>query len=194
MDLLKEKILCEGRVIGTEVLKVDSFLNHRIDPQFMQAIGKEFARRFAGCGVTKIVTIESSGIAPAVFAGLFLDVPVVCAKKTESRNLDADTYQAPVLSFTRGKESIVRINKRFIDSSDHILFIDDFLAHGQALQGLISIVKEAGATVVGAGIVIEKGFQAGGKAIRDLGVRVDSLAIIKSMSEKDGTIIFEEEV
>ena len=187
MELLKDKILTEGRVIGTEILKVDSFLNHQMDPVLMQKMGERFAEVFAEEGVTKVVTIESSGIAPAIFAGLALGVPVVFAKKTESRNLDQETHQAPVRSFTKGKDYIIRINKRFLSEQDTILFIDDFLAKGQALLGLIRIASDAGAKVAGAGIVIEKGFQDGGELIRQTGIRVESLAILDSMSE-DGII------
>jgi len=189
MDLLKKKILSEGRVIGSEILKVDSFLNHQVDPSLMQAIGAEFASIFAGQGITKVVTIESSGIAPAIFAGLNLGVPVIFAKKTESRNLDTETYHAAVHSFTRGGEYIIRVSKRYLSSEDTVLFIDDFLARGRALLGLLEIAGQAGARVAGAGVVIEKGFQDGGSLIRNMGIRVESLAIIKEMSE-EGLITF----
>ena len=189
MDLLKKKILSEGRVIGSDILKVDSFLNHQVDPSLMQAIGAEFASIFAGQGITKVVTIESSGIAPAVFAGLNLGVPVIFAKKTESRNLDTETYHAAVHSFTRGGEYIIRVSKRYLSSEDTVLFIDDFLARGRALLGLLEIAGQAGARVAGAGVVIEKGFQDGGSLIRNMGIRVESLAIIQEMSE-EGLITF----
>ena len=181
MEALKKAILDEGRVIGTHILKVDSFLNHCIDPHLMQKIGNRFAELFAGEGITKIVTIESSGIAPAVFTGLALGVPVIFAKKTESNNLDPDTYRASVHSFTRGVEYVIRINRRFITEDDTILFLDDFLAKGQALLGLIQIANDAGARIAGAGIVIEKGFQDGGRLVRETGIRVESLAIVEKM-------------
>lgn len=193
MDSLKQKILSEGRVIGTEILKVDSFLNHQVDPILMKAIGAEFASIFAGQGITKVVTIESSGIAPAVFTGLMLGVPVVFAKKTESRNLDTETYHAAVHSFTRGGEYIIRVSKRYLTAEDTVLFVDDFLARGRALLGLLEIAGQAGAKVAGAGVVIEKGFQDGGSLIRNMGIRVESLAIIKDMSEEGSLITFEEE-
>ena len=193
MHLLKQKILSEGRVIGTEILKVDSFLNHQVDPALMKSIGVEFASIFANQGITKVVTIESSGIAPAVFTGLELGVPVIFAKKTASRNLDTETYHAAVHSFTRGGEYIIRVNKRYLSAEDTVLFIDDFLARGRALLGLLEIAGQAGAKVAGAGVVIEKGFQDGGSLIRNMGIRVESLAIIKDMSEEGSVITFEEE-
>lgn len=190
MDLLKKKILSEGRVIGTEILKVDSFLNHQVDPSLMKSIGEEFASVFANEGITKVLTIEASGIAPALFTGLQLGVPVIFAKKTESRNLDPDTYHAAVHSFTRGGEYIIRVSRRYLDAGDKVLLIDDFLARGRALLGLLEIAEQAGAKVVGAGVVIEKGFQDGGDLIRSMGVRVESLAIIESMSEEGSKITF----
>lgn len=193
MDLLKQRILSEGRVIGTEILKVDSFLNHQVDPALMKAIGVEFASLFANQGVTKVMTIESSGITPAVFTGLELGVPVIFAKKTTSRNLDTETYHAAVHSFTRGGEYIIRVSKRYLSAEDTVLFIDDFLARGRALLGLLEIAGQAGAKVAGAGVVIEKGFQDGGSLIRNMGIRVESLAIIKDMSEEGSVITFEEE-
>lgn len=193
MDLLKQKISSEGRVIGTDILKVDNFLNHQVDPCLMKAIGEEFALLFAGQGITKVLTIESSGIAPALFTGLFLHVPVVFAKKTASRNLDTETYHAAVHSFTRGSEYIVRVSKRYLTAEDTVLLIDDFLARGRALMGLLEIAEQAGARVAGAGIVIEKGFQDGGSLIRSMGIRVESLAIIKEMSEEGSKITFADE-
>lgn len=192
MDLLKQKIRSKGRVIGTEILKVDSFLNHQVDPFLMQAIGAEFASIFADQGITKVVTIESSGIAPALFTGLMLNVPVIFAKKTESRNLDTETYHAAVHSFTRGGEYIIRVSKKYLTADDTVLFIDDFLARGRALLGLLEIAVQAGARVAGAGVVIEKGFQEGGSLIRNMGIRVESLAIIKEMSEEGSMITFED--
>ena len=175
MDLLKQKILSEGRVIGTEILKVDSFLNHQVDPALMKAIGVEFASLFANQGITKVMTIESSGITPAVFTGLELGVPVIFAKKTASRNLDTETYHAAVHSFTRGGEYIIRVSKRYLSAEDTVLFIDDFLARGRALLGLLEIAGQAGAKVAGAGVVIEKGFQDGGSLIRNMGIRLNPL-------------------
>lgn len=192
MDLLKQKILSEGRVIGTEILKVDSFLNHQVDPFLLRAIGAEFASIFADYGITKVITIESSGIAPAVFTGLALGVPVIFAKKTASRNLEADTYHADVHSFTRGVMYTVRVSKSYLKEDDTVLLIDDFLAHGRSLIGLLEIAAQAGAHVAGAGIVIEKGFQKGGSMIRKMGIRVESLAIIKEMSEEGSMIAFED--
>lgn len=182
MQLLKDRILKDGQALSGDILKVDSFLNHQMDPVLMAAIGEEFARRFAAEPITKILTLEASGIAPALFAGYFLKVPVVFAKKTSSANQDASTFSAPVHSFTRGVDNTIRVSRRYLSASDHILLIDDFLAHGEALLGLAELVRQAGATLAGAGIVIEKGFQDGGKRIRDKGIRVESLAIIKDMS------------
>lgn len=187
MELLKSKILDEGIVIGTQVLKVDSFLNHQIDPNLMNEIGREFAKRFSDKKITKILTIEASGIAPAIFAGKEMDVPVVFAKKTTSLNLDSETYTARVHSFTKEIDYIVRVSKKFISPGDCVLVIDDFLANGQAIIGLSEIIEQAGAKLVGAGIVIEKGFQDGGALLREMGIRVESLAIIDKMSEKQIT-------
>jgi len=190
MELLKKRILKDADVVGTEILKVDSFLNHQIDPVLMREIGVHFSELFSGMGVTKVVTIESSGIAPAIFTALSLGVPLLFAKKTESRNLDAETYQAPVRSFTKGIDYHIRVNKRFLSKEDKLLFIDDFLAKGQAILGLVQIAKDAGAEVVGAGIVIEKGFQDGGELIRQKGILVKSLAIVESMSEENREVLF----
>lgn len=183
MQLLKDRILKDGVVLKGNILKVDSFLNHQMDPGLMAAIGEEFARRFAGEPITKILTIEASGIAPALFAGYFLKVPVIFAKKTQSSNQDASTYAAPVHSYTRGTDNYIRVSSRYLSSDDHILIIDDFLAHGEALLGLSDLVRQAGATLAGAGIVIEKGFQDGGRRVRAKGIRVESLAIIQDMAE-----------
>ena len=188
MQLLKDRILKDGLVLPGNILKVDSFLNHQMDPLLMAAIGEEFSRRFAGEPITRILTIEASGIAPALFAGYYLKVPVIFAKKTESANQDASTYAAPVHSYTRGRDNIIRVSSRYLSASDHILIIDDFLAHGEALLGLAELVRQAGATLAGAGIVIEKGFQTGGQRVRSSGIRVESLAIIRDMS--DGHIQF----
>jgi xanthine phosphoribosyltransferase len=183
MQLLKERILRDGEVLAGQILKVDSFLNHQIDPVLMAAIGEEFARRFRGEPVTRILTLESSGIAPALFTGLSLKVPVVFAKKTEAANQDADTYTAPVHSYTRNRDHVIRVSRQYISAADHVLLIDDFLAHGEALLGMAQIVLQAGATLAGAGIVIEKGFQEGGQRVRSMGIRVESLAYIQDMSQ-----------
>ena len=184
MELLEKKIAEEGVVVGTDVLKVDSFLNHQIDPNLMEAIGKEFARRFSDKKITKVLTVEASGIAPALFTAKELNVPVLYAKKTSSLNMDSDTYDASVHSFTKKKDYIIRVSKRFLTAADRVLIIDDFLANGQAIIGLYEIVEMAGAELAGAGVVIEKGFQDGGALLRDMGIRVESLAIIEKMSEK----------
>ncbi|MCX7920641.1 MAG: xanthine phosphoribosyltransferase [Clostridia bacterium] len=184
MLLLKQKILSEGRVIGKDVLKVDSFLNHQIDVNLFNEIGKEFKERFKDKKVTKILTIEASGIGIACITAQYFNVPVVFAKKTESKNLDSDTYESEVYSFTKDKSYKVRVSKRYINSDDHILIIDDFLANGCAVLGLKDIVDKGGATLAGVGIVIEKGFQDGGKMLREKGLNVNSLAIIKSMVEE----------
>ncbi|MDF2523113.1 MAG: xanthine phosphoribosyltransferase [Clostridiales bacterium] len=189
MKLLKEKILAEGRVLGQEVLKVDSFLNHQIDVNLFNEIGKEFKERFKNDEITKILTIEASGIGIACIAAQYFKVPVLFAKKTESKNLDKETYESEVYSFTKDKSYKIRVSKRYISSKDKILIIDDFLANGQAVLGLKSIVDSAGAQLVGAGIVIEKGFQDGRKLLTKNGIRIESLAIVKSMDE--GSIKFE---
>lgn len=191
MKLLKEKIMQEGKVLSENVLKVDTFLNHQIDPTLMQAIGEEFARRYREAGITKIVTIESSGIAPSMFAGLTLGVPVVFARKRKSLTLSDNLYTSQVHSFTKNETNDISISKDFITSNDIVLIIDDFLANGQAALGLLDIVKQANATTAGVGIVIEKGFQTGGSLIRERGIRVDSLANIKSLA--NGKVEFFEE-
>ncbi|HEY4601772.1 MAG TPA: xanthine phosphoribosyltransferase [Cerasibacillus sp.] len=191
MKALKEKIISEGKVLSDTVLKVDTFLNHQIDPQLMQAIGKEFAKRFSDAPITKIVTIESSGIAPATMAGLEMQLPVVFARKRKSLTLSSNLYTATVYSFTKQESNDISISKNMIEKDDVILLIDDFLANGQALKGLYDLVKQAGADIAGAGIVIEKGFQSGGEKIREAGIRVESLAIIDSLS--NGQIRFREE-
>lgn len=183
MELLKQKILSEGRVIGKDILKVDSFLNHQIDVALFNEIGKEFKRRFFDKKVTKILTIEASGIAIACIAAQYFKVPVVFAKKTESRNLDQETYESEAYSFTKQKTYSIRVSKRYMDKQDHILIIDDFLANGKAAQALIDIVHQAGAALAGVGIVIEKGFQNGGEILRSQNVQVESLAIVKSLEE-----------
>ncbi|WZL82846.1 xanthine phosphoribosyltransferase [Vallitaleaceae bacterium 9-2] len=188
MKLLHERIKQNGSVVSEEILKVDSFLNHQIDANLMMEMGKEFKRRFEDEKITKIVTIEASGIAIAALAALSFQVPVVFAKKTQSRNLDAQVYTYPVYSFTKQQTYDIHISKKYIQSTDRVLILDDFLANGQAVEGLIQLVNQGGGEVAGVGIVIEKGFQPGGKTLRDQGVRVESLAIIDRM--KDGEIHF----
>ncbi|MBT2680175.1 xanthine phosphoribosyltransferase [Bacillus sp. ISL-35] len=189
MEQLIEKIKNDGSVLSSSILKVDSFLNHQIDPQLMNEIGSEFAKRFAGSGVTKIVTIESSGIAPAVMAGLHLNVPVVFARKRKSLTLVNDLITASVYSFTKEESSEISVSSKFLSESDKVLIIDDFLANGQAALGLAEIVNKAKASIAGFGIVIEKGFQDGGRLLREEGYRVESLAIIHSL--ENGIVEFE---
>ncbi len=188
MQLLKDRILKDGIVREGNVLKVDSFLNHQMDVKLFEAMGQEFFKRFAEEGITKVLTVEASGIGIACFAALPFEVPVVFAKKTQTTNLDNETFQAPVHSFTHNKDYIVRVSKKYLSADDRVLIIDDFLANGEAVRGLLAIVDQAGATLCGVGIAIEKGFQAGGKELRESGLRVESLAIIESMN--DGTIRF----
>ena len=193
MQSLKDKILLESTIVGTDILKVDSFLNHQIDPQLMDAIGRDFAETFSDAAITKVLTIESSGIAPALSTACQLGVPLVFAKKTVSKNLDTDTFAATVHSFTKGKDYVVRVSKKYLRPEDTVLIIDDFLAKGCALDGLVDIVEASGASVAGAGIVIEKGFQEGGGRIRKKGIRVHSLALIQEKSEIDHRIVFSDE-
>ena len=189
MKLLKERILKDGIVKAGGVLKVDSFLNHQIDVSLYREIGKEFRRRFDGMGINKILTIEASGIGIAcVTAEAFGDCPVVFAKKAESKNLDGELYTTKVTSFTKGREYNVIVSKKFIGKGDKVLVIDDFLANGCALIGLMELVEQSGAELVGAGIVIEKGFQRGGEIIRQKGIRLESLAIVESMDEENGVV------
>ena len=191
MQLLKDRIRKDGIVMAGNVLKVDSFLNHQMDVALFSEIGKEFKRRFCDCEINKILTIEASGIGIACIIAQHFDVPVVFAKKTPSKNIAGEVYSSQVKSFTKDKVYNAIVSKKFLGPQDKVLIIDDFLANGCALKGLIDIVNEAGATLCGAGIVIEKGFQDGGKMIRDMGVRLESLAIVDSMSE-DGTLTFRE--
>ncbi|MGE8540122.1 xanthine phosphoribosyltransferase [Acinetobacter sp. ANC 3813] len=184
MYALEQKILAEGIVLSEEVLKVDSFLNHQIDPVMMQQIGQEFARLFKDAGITKIITIEASGIAPAVMAGLELGVPVIFARKYQSLTLKDDLYRSKVFSFTKQIESTIAISKKHIDASDKVLVIDDFLANGQAALGLADLIHQAEASVIGIGIVIEKSFQPGRQILLDKGYRVESLARVKSLENK----------
>lgn len=191
MELLKQRILQDGHATEDDVLKVDSFLNHQMDISLLNEIGKEFRRRFEGVPVTKILTIEASGIGIAAIAAQhFGNVPVVFAKKTKSRNLDGALYTAQVQSFTKGTVYDIQVSQKFIGPDDCVLILDDFLAKGQALQGLLKIVKASGAKLAGCGIVIERGFQDGGKMLRAQGIRVESLAIISSISS--GKVTFAE--
>lgn len=190
MNFLEERIVKDGVVKEGNVLKVDSFLNHQIDINLYKQMGEEFKKRFADVEINKILTIEASGIGIACIAATYFDVPVVFAKKSKSINLDGSTYSAEVESFTHKNVNHVIVGKRFINPEDKILIIDDFLANGCALQGLISIIHEAGAQVAGIGIAIEKGFQNGGKIIRNLGYQLESLAIVDAMDDKTGEIIF----
>lgn len=182
MQFLKDRIRTDGRVVGNDILKVDSFLNHQLDPEFMRAVGREFARRFAGEGVTKILTIEASGIACALMTGLELGVPVLFAKKLRARTQGDDVHVAEVTSYTKGETVPITVSKRFLAPADRVLIIDDFLAMGEATAGLISLVEQAGAALAGVGIVVEKGFQPGGQRLRERGVNLQSLVIIESLS------------
>ncbi|MCM3116366.1 xanthine phosphoribosyltransferase [Neobacillus sp. MER 74] len=191
MRLLEDKISSDGKVLSDQVLKVDSFLNHQIDPQLMLEIGKEFARLFAEEGITKIVTIESSGIAPAVMAGLYLNVPVLFARKRKSLTLVDDLLTASVYSFTKNETNEISVSNKYMNESDRVLIIDDFLANGEAALGLVKIVQQSGANVAGIGIVIEKSFQHGAQKLKDMGLRVESLARIASLSNGEVTFINE---
>lgn len=189
MNCLEERILKDGVVKPGNVLKVDSFLNHQMDIALLDEMGKEFKKRFADSPITKILTIESSGIAIACSAARYFDnVPVIFAKKSKSINIDGDMYVATVESFTHKNVNQVVVSKRYLNQGDHVLIIDDFLANGCALQGLISITETAGAKVEGIGIAVEKGFQIGGRVIRNMGYRLESLAIVESMDDRTGTV------
>ena len=187
MQLLKERILKDGVVKPGNVLKVDSFLNHQMDIDLINEIGKEFRRRFPSDKITKILTIEASGIGIACIVAQYFNVPVVFAKKAQSINIDGDVYSTKIESFTHKRTYDVILSKKFLTEDDHVLILDDFLANGCALLGLIDIVQEAGATIEGAGIVIEKGMQDGGKQIREKGIHLESLAIVESMTDKELT-------
>ena len=193
MNFLEERILKDGVVKEGNVLKVDSFLNHQIDVSLLDQMGEEFYNRFSGLGITKVLTIESSGIGVACSVARCFGVPVVFAKKSKSVNIDGDMYVAEVESFTHKCRNQVIVSKKFLSEADHVLVIDDFLANGCALQGLISITESAGAQVSGIGIVIEKGFQIGGRVIRNLGYRIESLAIVDDMDWTTGRITFREQ-
>ena len=190
MNFLEERIARDGIVKEGNVLKVDSFLNHQMDIRLFDEIGAEFKRRFADAGINKILTIEASGIGIACIAARHFDVPVVFAKKSKSINIEGEVYVAEVESFTHKCKNNVIVSKKFLNPEDRVLIIDDFLANGCALQGLISIVNESGATVEVIGIALEKGFQPGGRIIRNLGYHLESLAIVDSMNAEDGTISF----
>ncbi len=188
MKILEDRIRKDGVVKAGNVLKVDSFLNHQMDIQLYDEMGKEWKRLFEGVPVTKILTIEASGIGMACIAALHFHVPVVFAKKSQSVNIDGDVYSTKIESFTHKRVYDVIVSKKYLGPEDHILIIDDFLANGKALEGLIRIIEESGAVLEGIGIAIEKGFQAGGKLIREKGIRLESLAIIDSMDEKNGIV------
>lgn len=190
MKLLEERIRKDGTVKAGNVLKVDSFLNHQMDIDLFNEMGKEWARLFADCPITKILTVEASGIGIACVAAQHFHVPVVFAKKTQSLNIDGEVYSTKIESFTHKRVYDVIVSKKFLNPEDHVLIIDDFLANGCALEGLIEIVKEAGATVEGIGIAVEKGFQKGGDLIRSKGVRLESLAIVENMDAETGEITF----
>ena len=193
MELLERRIRQDGVVKGDDVLKVDSFLNHQMDIELFEQMGQEFACRFKDAQIDKILTIEASGIGIACIAARYFGVPVVFAKKEKSVNLEGEMYIAEVESFTHKCKNQVIVSRKYLSKGEHILIIDDFLANGCALQGLISIVKEAGATVEGIGIAIEKGFQVGGRVIRNLGYHLESLAIIEDMDAASGEITFREQ-
>ena len=193
MNFLEERIVKDGVVKPGNVLKVDSFLNHQMDIALMEEIGREFKRRFADKPVTKVLTIEASGIAIAAFVAKEFGVPMVFAKKSKSINIDGDMYVAEVESFTHKNKNHVIVSKKFLGEGEHVLIIDDFLANGCALQGLVSIAESADATIEGLGIVIEKGFQVGGRVIRNLGYQLESLAIVDGMNAETGEIIFREQ-
>ena len=193
MKLLEDRIRRDGVVKEGNVLKVDRFLNHQMDIELFQEIGKEFKRRFANENVNKILTIEASGIGIACIAAESFHVPVVFAKKTQTKNIAGEVYTTQVESFTHGRISDIIVSKEFLGKGDRVLLIDDFLANGKALEGLAQLVQDSGAELVGAGVVIEKGFQRGGDAIRAKGIHLESLAIVESMNDKTGEIVFREQ-
>ena len=193
MNFLEERIVKDGIVKEGNVLKVDSFLNHQMDISLIEEIGREFKRRFADKNITKVLTIEASGIGIAAFVAKEFGVPMLFAKKSKSVNIDGDVYVAEVESFTHKNTNNVIVSKKFLHEGEHVLIIDDFLANGCALKGLIKIVETAGAVVDGCGIVIEKGFQNGGKEIREMGYKLESLAIVDGMDADTGKIIFRQQ-
>lgn len=188
MELLKERIRRDGRIKDGHIIKVDGFLNHQVDIALLSEIGREFKRLFDGESITKVITIEASGIAVACLTAQYFNVPIVFAKKSESKNIDGDVYRTTVTSYTRGRDYTVILEKRYLNSDDRVLIIDDILATGKAQRGLLDISAQAGATVVGIGVVIEKGFQGGGDQLRSAGYNVQSLAIIESMENQ--TLVF----
>lgn len=189
MEIIEQEIQKRGKVLPGNVLKVNSFLNHQLDPYLLNIMAGEWTKLFKNDNITKIVTIEASGIALAILTGLKLNVPIVFAKKSNSKNI-GDVYKSKIHSYTRDQDFDIQIEKQFIYKDDIVLIIDDFLANGSATLGMIDIINQAGAKLAGVGIAIEKGFQNGGEILRDKGVRVESLAIISSMDEKTGKIIF----
>ena len=193
MKLLEEKILKDGVIKSGNVLKVDSFLNHQIDVPFVAELGKELQRQFADRPINKILTIEASGIGIACVAAMYFQVPVVFAKKSSGSNMDKDVYFTQIYSYTHSKMNDVVVSKLFLSKDDHVLIIDDFLANGCALEGLIDIVRQSGGTVEGVGVAVEKGFQGGGDKLRAAGVNLHSLAIIESMDAKTNTVVFRQE-
>ncbi|MBO4453110.1 MAG: xanthine phosphoribosyltransferase [Clostridia bacterium] len=186
MELLEQRIIKDGKIGAGNVLKVDCFLNHQIDVPFLSELGREFHRLYADCGVNKILTIESSGIGIACLTAQFFDCPVVFAKKTKTNNIYSDVYTSKVDSYTHGVTYDIVVSKEFLKPGDRVLIIDDFLAKGSALLGLIKLIEDAGAEIAGAGIVIEKAYQDGGRIVRGMGIRVESLARIESMSVEEG--------
>lgn len=190
MKLLKERIQQDGKVKEGNILKVDSFLNHQIDVELLGEIAKEFQRRFADTGVNKILTIEASGIGIAVEVGRIFNAPVLFAKKAKTKNIAGEVYTSKVMSYTHGREFDIIVSKDFLGKDDRVLIVDDFLANGAALEGLISLVEDAGAHLCGCGIVIEKGFQPGGENLRKKGVKLESLAIVDAMDAETGIITF----
>ena len=193
MQILKDRIRKDGRIKAGNVLKVDSFLNHQMDIRLFGEIGKEFKRRFADAKVTKILTIEASGIGIACMVAQYFDVPVVFAKKTQTKNIAGEVYTTKVESFTHGRVYDIIVSKEFLGPQDKVLLIDDFLANGKALEGLVAPVKDSGGRLVGGGIVIEKGFQVGGDRLRSEGIRLESLAIVESLDEDPQTIVFRDD-
>ena len=193
MKLMEDRIRQDGRIREGGVLKVDSFLNHQMDVELFNEIGKEFLRLFGDCAVTKILTIEASGIGIACVSAQFFHVPVIFAKKNKTRNIAGDVYTSKVESFTHGRVYDIIVSKEFLGPDDKVLLIDDFLANGKALEGLVALVKDSGAKLVGAGIVVEKGFQVGGDLLRSEGIRLESLAIVESMDEDTQTIVFRDD-
>ena len=193
MKLLEEKILKDGVIKSGNVLKVDSFLNHQIDVPFVAELGKELQRQFADRPINKILTIEASGIGIACVAAMYFQVRVVFAKKSSGSNMDKDVYFTQIYSYTHSKMNDVVVSKRFLSKDDHVLIIDDFLANGCALEGLIDIVRQSGGTVEGVGVAVEKGFQGGGDKLRAAGVNLHSLAIIESMDAKTNSVVFRTE-